>query len=163
MTTKCGLGAEIPRLPACLLISLFYCFLITVCCATTIWWKKISLLHSSWTTSSLNVPVADAWIKETQKNALTIELISLKRDIQGRPKQLSRQLFVTTTSILLLTKFQNYFTGSLSSKAGAITSKCAVIGCKLKQNTNEGCNSCASIAGLVLSFIACFILPVMAP
>jgi len=28
---------------------------------------------------------------------------------------------------------------------------------------NEGCNSCASLAGLVLSFIACFILLVMAP
>jgi len=33
-----------------------------------------------------------------------------------------------------------------------------VIGCKLKQNANEGCNSCASLARLVLSFIACFIL-----
>jgi len=32
----------------------------------------------------------------------------------------------------------------------------AVIGCKLKQNANEGCNSCASLAGLILSFIACF-------
>jgi len=39
----------------------------------------------------------------------------------------------------------------------------AVIGCKLKQNANEGCNSCASLAGLVLSFIACFILLVIAP
>jgi len=38
-----------------------------------------------------------------------------------------------------------------------------VIGCKLKQNANEGCNSCASLAGLVLSFIACFILLVIAP
>jgi len=38
----------------------------------------------------------------------------------------------------------------------------AVIGCKLKQNANEGCNSCASLAGLVLSFIACFILLVIA-
>jgi len=28
-----------------------------------------------------------------------------------------------------------------------------VIGCKLKQNANEGCNSCASLAGLVLGFI----------
>jgi len=28
----------------------------------------------------------------------------------------------------------------------------------LKQNANEGCNSCASLAGLVLSFTACFIL-----
>jgi len=28
---------------------------------------------------------------------------------------------------------------------------------------NEGCNSCASLAGLVLSFIACFILLVIAP
>jgi len=37
------------------------------------------------------------------------------------------------------------------------TGRCAVIGCKLKQNANEGCNSCASLAGLVLSFIVCFI------
>jgi len=37
-----------------------------------------------------------------------------------------------------------------------------LIGCKLKQNANEGCNSCASLAGLVLSFIACFILLVIA-
>jgi len=37
------------------------------------------------------------------------------------------------------------------------------IGCKLKQNANEGCNSCASLVGLVLSFIACFILLVIAP
>jgi len=37
-------------------------------------------------------------------------------------------------------------------------------GCKLKQNANEGCNSCATVlAGLVLSFIACFILLVIAP
>jgi len=41
--------------------------------------------------------------------------------------------------------------------------QCAVSGCKLKQNTNEGCNSYASLAGLVLSFIACFILLVIAP
>jgi len=34
------------------------------------------------------------------------------------------------------------------------------IGCKLKQNANEG--SCASLARLVLSFIACFILLVIA-
>jgi len=33
--------------------------------------------------------------------------------------------------------------------------------CKLTQNANEGCNSCASLAGLVLSFIACFILLVI--
>jgi len=33
----------------------------------------------------------------------------------------------------------------------------------LKQNANEGCNSCASLAGLVLFFIACFILLVIAP
>ena len=32
----------------------------------------------------------------------------------------------------------------------------AVIGCKLKQNDNDGCNSCASLAGLVLTFIARF-------
>jgi len=59
---------------------------------------------------------------------------------------------------------------------GAITSKIkhaiklktsparlAQLGCKLKQNATEGCNSCASLAGLVLSFIACFILLVIAP
>jgi len=39
----------------------------------------------------------------------------------------------------------------------------AVIGCKLKQNANEGCNSSASLAGLVFSFIARFILLVIAP
>ena len=39
----------------------------------------------------------------------------------------------------------------------------AVIGCKLKQNANEGCNNCASLAGLVLSIIARFILLVIAP
>jgi len=33
----------------------------------------------------------------------------------------------------------------------------------LKQNANEGCNSCASLAGFVLSFITCFILLVIAP
>jgi len=38
----------------------------------------------------------------------------------------------------------------------------AVIGCELKQNVNEGCNSCASLAGLVLCFIACFTLLVIA-
>jgi len=41
--------------------------------------------------------------------------------------------------------------------------ECAVIGCKLKQNANEGCNSCASLAGRVLSFIARFTLLVIAP
>ena len=45
--------------------------------------------------------------------------------------------------------------------------QCAVIGYKLKQNVNEGCNSCASLAGLILSFIACliacFILLVIGP
>ena len=35
--------------------------------------------------------------------------------------------------------------------------------CKLKQNANEGCNSCASLTGLVLCFIACFILLVIIP
>ena len=37
--------------------------------------------------------------------------------------------------------------------------------CHLPQakNANEGCNSCASLAGLVLSFITCFILLVIAP
>ena len=39
----------------------------------------------------------------------------------------------------------------------------AVTGCKLKQNANEDCNSYASLAGLVLSFIACYILLVIAP
>jgi len=39
----------------------------------------------------------------------------------------------------------------------------AVTGCKLKQNANEGRNSCASLAALVLCFIACFILLVIAP
>jgi len=34
---------------------------------------------------------------------------------------------------------------------------------QVKQNASEGCNSCASLAGLVLSFIACFILLVIAP
>jgi len=29
----------------------------------------------------------------------------------------------------------------------------AVIGCKLKQNANEGCNSCASLAELVLCLL----------
>ena len=43
------------------------------------------------------------------------------------------------------------------------TKRYAVIGCKLKQNANEGCNSCASLAGLVLCFVACFILLVIAP
>jgi len=38
-----------------------------------------------------------------------------------------------------------------------------VIGCKLKQNANDGCNSCASLAGLVLSFVACFILLLSVP
>ena len=31
------------------------------------------------------------------------------------------------------------------------TVQCTVIGCKLKQNANVGCNSCASLAGLRLS------------
>ena len=43
------------------------------------------------------------------------------------------------------------------------TRRYAVIGCKLKQNANEGCNSFTSLAGLVLCFIACFILLVIAP
>jgi len=43
------------------------------------------------------------------------------------------------------------------------TGRYAVIGCKLKPNANEGCNSCATLAGLVLSFIAYFILLVIAP
>jgi len=43
-----------------------------------------------------------------------------------------------------------------------VTGRYAVVGCKLKQNANEGYNSCASLAGLVLCFIACFILLVIA-
>ena len=43
------------------------------------------------------------------------------------------------------------------------TGRCVVIVCKLKQNANEGCNSCASLAGLVLGFIVRFILLVIAP
>jgi len=45
----------------------------------------------------------------------------------------------------------------------------AVIGSKLKQNSNEGCNSCANLAGsglvlsFVVSFIACFIALVITP
>jgi len=39
----------------------------------------------------------------------------------------------------------------------------AVIGCKLKQNANEDCNSCASLVGPVLCFTACFIVLVIAP
>ena len=43
------------------------------------------------------------------------------------------------------------------------TGRYADIGCKLKQNANDGCNSCAaSLAGLVLSFIASFISLVIA-
>jgi len=47
--------------------------------------------------------------------------------------------------------------------------RCAVIGCKLKQNANEGCNSCASLAGprlvlsFIVSFIACLIVVVIPP
>ena len=37
------------------------------------------------------------------------------------------------------------------------------ISCELKQNGNESCNSCASLAGLVLCFITCFILLVITP
>jgi len=43
------------------------------------------------------------------------------------------------------------------------TKRYAVIGCKLKQNANEGCNSCASLAWLALRFIECFIVLVIAP
>jgi len=44
------------------------------------------------------------------------------------------------------------------------TGRCAVIGRKLEQNANEGCNSCGNLAGLVLRyvFIAGFILLVIA-
>jgi len=44
-----------------------------------------------------------------------------------------------------------------------MTGRYAVICCKPKQNANKGCSSCASLAGLVLSFTACFILLVIAP
>jgi len=43
------------------------------------------------------------------------------------------------------------------------TGRYAVIDCKLKQNANEGCNSCESLVGLVLCFIACFMLLVITP
>jgi len=45
------------------------------------------------------------------------------------------------------------------------TGRYAVIGCKLKQNTNEGCNSCATVVQVLqdLCFIACFSLLVIAP
>jgi len=39
----------------------------------------------------------------------------------------------------------------------------AVIGCKLKQNANEGCNSCATVVKVLQDFIACFILLVIVP
>jgi len=38
----------------------------------------------------------------------------------------------------------------------------AVVGCNLQQNANEGCKSCASLAGLVLSLIAVQLLVVAA-
>jgi len=41
------------------------------------------------------------------------------------------------------------------------TGRYAVIGCKLKQNANEGCNSCATV--VQVCFIACFVLLVIAP
>jgi len=56
-----------------------------------------------------------------------------------------------------------WLTGLLAANDGIPSRQYAVIGCKLKQNDNEGCNSCASLAGLVLSFIGCFILLVIAP
>ena len=43
------------------------------------------------------------------------------------------------------------------------TGRYVVIGCKLKQNANEGCNGCVSLAELVSCFIACFVLLVIAP
>ena len=43
------------------------------------------------------------------------------------------------------------------------TVQCAVIGCKLKLNANEGCNSCASLAWLVLSLLYVLFYFVMAP
>jgi len=36
-------------------------------------------------------------------------------------------------------------------------------GVDARNDANEGCNSCARLAGLVLSFIACYILLVIAP
>jgi len=45
------------------------------------------------------------------------------------------------------------FCFSLQPMTASRTGRYAVIGCKLNQNANEGCNSCASLAGLVLSFI----------
>ena len=47
-----------------------------------------------------------------------------------------------------------------------MTGRYAVIGCKLKQDANEGCNRCATVVqvlqDLFLCFIACFILLVIA-
>jgi len=44
-----------------------------------------------------------------------------------------------------------------------------IIGCNLKQNANEECNSCACLAGhglvssFIVSFIACFLVVVIPP
>jgi len=65
----------------------------------------------------------------------------------------------TTVAALISILFKLAANDGVPSSAG----RYAVIGCKLKQNANEGCNSCASLAGLVLSFIACFVLLVIAP
>ena len=57
----------------------------------------------------------------------------------------------------------------LSIEANALTSIHQLGGLMVKERpiaggrSNEGCNSCASLAGLVLRFIACFILLVIAP
>ena len=81
--------------------------------------------------------------------------------------QISRQKYNTTDTEIVI-DIIGIIIGSMYK--GAITSKikhaikfktnpalesgrCAVIGCKLKQNANEGCNSCASLAGLVLLVI----------
>ena len=65
----------------------------------------------------------------------------------------------TTVATLISILFQLAANDGVPSRTG----RYAVIGCKLKQNANEGCNSRASLAGLVLCFTACFNVLVIAP
>jgi len=75
-------------------------------------------------------------------------------------KQVPQDLYncCTTVAALISMLFQLAANDGVASRTGWY----AVICCKLKQNANEGCNSCASLTGLVLSFIACFVLLVIA-
>ena len=65
---------------------------------------------------------------------------------------------VSLFSFKLLTKYKTTIYHSYTANDGVLsrTGRYAIIGCKLKQNANEGCNSCACLAGLVLRLIACF-------